>query len=203
MFVKMINIGIIHQFPLYRVLLRDYLREQRNFNILFDDCCLERLVHSPYTYNMDVLLLDVHTLEGEGSNALQRFRSEHPCLKVILLSADQVTLPASDDFCGYVTRSQEPEELFELIRNAASDMTYATTSLSVSEQKSILLTERELKVLQLLWEEKSNKEIADLLFLSIKSIEKIRQDMKVKLSARSLTGMLKYGVKKNFIKVTQ
>lgn len=207
MFVKTINIGIIHQFPLFRVLLKDYLAEQKNFNILVDSSCLEELLNSPYTCNIDVLLLDMHILENKGYYGLQNLRSKHPYLKVILLLPDHlsmdIVLPAANDFYGYVTRSHEPEELFELIRNAGSDITNAPPSFCKNEQPAMLLTERELKVLQLLWEEKSNKEIAELLFLSIKSIEKIRQDMKGKLSARSITGLLKYGVKKNFIKVTQ
>lgn len=67
--------------------------------------------------------------------------------------------------------------------------------------QAVVLNEREKEILQLLWEEKSNKEIAEHLFLSVRSVEKIRQDMKEKVSARSTVGLLKYAIHNNIIRV--
>jgi len=64
---------------------------------------------------------------------------------------------------------------------------------------NISLSEREQAILRLLWEEKSNKEIADALFLSVRSVEKIRQDMKEKLGVKSTIGLLKYALQKTII----
>jgi DNA-binding NarL/FixJ family response regulator len=67
----------------------------------------------------------------------------------------------------------------------------------------VLFTDREIEILKLLWEEKSNKEIADHLFLSVRSVEKIRQDMKEKTGVKSTIGLLKYAIKKRIIGVNQ
>jgi DNA-binding NarL/FixJ family response regulator len=64
---------------------------------------------------------------------------------------------------------------------------------------NVVITEREKKVLQLIWEEKSNKEIASDLFLGVRSIEKIRQDLKIKLGVGSTLGMVKYAIDKGII----
>jgi DNA-binding CsgD family transcriptional regulator len=68
----------------------------------------------------------------------------------------------------------------------------------VSSQVNI--NEREKKILQLLWEEKSNKEIADELFLGIRTVERIRQDLKEKVGAKSTVGLLKYAINQKIIK---
>jgi len=65
----------------------------------------------------------------------------------------------------------------------------------------VSLNEREKKMLQLIWEEKSNKEIADELFLGVRSVEKIRQDMKEKMGVKSTVGLLKYAINQRIIGV--
>ena len=68
-----------------------------------------------------------------------------------------------------------------------------------SRDSSILLNEREKRIIQMLWEEKSNKDIADEIFLSVRSIEKIRQDLKEKLGAKSTIGLIKYALSNKII----
>lgn len=59
----------------------------------------------------------------------------------------------------------------------------------------ISFDERESKILQLLWEEKTNKEIAGQICLGVRSVEKIRQDMKDKVGVKSTIGLLKLALK--------
>jgi len=113
---------------------------------------------------------------------------------------------------GYILKSEEPEELLQAIRVVADNRLYRnkvfTEALYWNKQNdiktfagksSLTLNEREKKILQLIWEEKSNKEIADELFLGIRSVEKIRQDVKEKIGAKSTIGLLKYGINKKII----
>ena len=51
----------------------------------------------------------------------------------------------------------------------------------------------------MLWEEKLNKEIANEIYLSIRSVEKIKQDMKEKLGIKSTVGLLKYAIEEQII----
>jgi DNA-binding NarL/FixJ family response regulator len=64
-----------------------------------------------------------------------------------------------------------------------------------------VFTEREKRILQLMWEEKSNKEIADELFLGIRSIEKIRQVMKEKTGVKSTIGLMKYALRNRLLDI--
>lgn len=116
---------------------------------------------------------------------------------------------------GYISKSDEPEELLQAIRAAAENRIYRNrlftealyrhkqnTFRAYSDGNTVLLNDREKKILQLLWEEKSNKEIADALYLGVRSVEKIRQDMKEKVGAKSTVGLLKYAIAKRIIGVS-
>jgi DNA-binding CsgD family transcriptional regulator len=56
------------------------------------------------------------------------------------------------------------------------------------------LTDKEKRVLNLLWAEKTNKEISDEMYLGIRSIEKIRKEMKDKLRIKTTIGLIKYAL---------
>jgi len=58
----------------------------------------------------------------------------------------------------------------------------------------VALNEMEWRILQLIWDEKSNKDIAESLCLAIRSVEKIRQDIKRKFGVRSTVGIIKYAI---------
>lgn len=63
----------------------------------------------------------------------------------------------------------------------------------------ISLNDREKRLLQLLWEEKSNKEIAQSLYISVRTVEKAKQTIKDKLGIKSTVGILKYAIKNKII----
>ncbi|MET0394827.1 MAG: LuxR C-terminal-related transcriptional regulator, partial [Chitinophagaceae bacterium] len=69
----------------------------------------------------------------------------------------------------------------------------------VDPAAKIELDEREKQIIRLLWQEKTNKEIAEEIFLSIRSIEKIRQNLKARLSVRSTVGIFKYAIRTGII----
>jgi len=61
------------------------------------------------------------------------------------------------------------------------------------------LTDKEISVLRMICEEKSTKEIADLVGLSPRTVEAIRDKLKVKTGAKSLAGLVMYAVKSGII----
>lgn len=61
------------------------------------------------------------------------------------------------------------------------------------------LDEMEKRILQMIWDEKSNKDIAEALYLTIRSVEKIRREIKKKIGVRSTVGMIRYAIDKRII----
>jgi two-component system nitrate/nitrite response regulator NarL len=64
---------------------------------------------------------------------------------------------------------------------------------------NVALDEMERRILQLIWDEKSNRDIAESLYLAVRSVEKIRQDIKRKIGVRSTVGMIRYAIDKKII----
>ena len=64
---------------------------------------------------------------------------------------------------------------------------------------NVALDEMERRILQLIWDEKSNKDIAESLYLAARSVEKIRQGIRRKIGVRSTVGMIRYAIDKKII----
>ena len=68
-------------------------------------------------------------------------------------------------------------------------------------QPEAKLNDKEMLILKLMCEEKSTKEIADMVDLSPRTVEAIRDKLKVKTGAKSTAGLIMYAVKNNILKM--
>jgi len=169
-------------------------------------------------FKAEILLMDIFMPKMDGTEALKILRQEFPSLKILVLSMSTDIGLVCDlleaGIHGYISKSDEPENLLHAIFSASDGRIYRnrlfTEALYWNRQSSIkshtdgavaFLNEREKRIVQLIWEEKSNKEIADELFLGVRSVEKIRQDIKEKIGVKSTVGLLKYAIEKRIISV--
>lgn len=117
------------------------------------------------------------------------------------------------DVSGYICHADEPEDLLHAIAALSAQRIYRSklftellywnkyNSQAYGNHLPVLLNDREKELIRLLWEEKSNKEIADLLFIGIRSVEKIRQNLKEKIGVKSTVGLLKFAINQKIISV--
>ena len=124
----------------------------------------------------DVIVVDWQLTDGDGADAIRVIRRVRPEAKVLILTGnlDDATLQwavgAGSD--GFVTKDRPPKELVDAINavgrgEVAFDAAALARVLSDREApRSTDVSDRELQVIRLLAEGRSNKEIAELLFLS-------------------------------------
>lgn len=213
---KPIKLGIADNYIFFRGILADFLNQHPSFQIAIQASDIFDLLNKLKVFYADILVLDVSMPKTNGSESLKILRREYPDIKVIVLSAstDLWLINELLDFGihGYISKSDEPENLVQAILAASEDKIYRNTLYTealylhnhtnfkkAGKRNHIHFDEREKKVLQLLWEEKSNKDIANEIFLSVRSVEKIRQDMKEKLGVKSTIGLLKYALSNKII----
>lgn len=213
-----INLAIVDDHTLVRKTLQSFLSQQSNIKILIQAANIVDLLTELAKKSVDVLIMDVFMPNSDGYVAFKTIKKQYPEIKIIALSMNTDLYLINDlldiGINAYIAKHDEPENLLQAIFSVSENRIYRnklfTEALYLNrqniirnqpEKKTDLLDDREKKILQLLWEEKSNKEIADEIFLSVRSIEKIRQDMKEKLDIASTIGLLKYALRNNIINI--
>lgn len=158
------------------------------------------------TNKYDVLIQDLKFGADNAKDFLKEIKSEYHSLKIIVLSSisDSVTIKQLSNLVdGYVIKSESLEELTNAISKVTNGEKYfselASNRLKENSVDEIILTRREKEVLQVTLQEKSIKEIADILCISEKTVELHRSNLFVKLDVKNITGLVKKAIALNLI----
>jgi DNA-binding NarL/FixJ family response regulator len=207
---RSINLGIVDNHSLFRRALKNYLSQQDNINVVLDLKHICELLEKTEIAKVEILLIDLFDPNLNGIEMSKKIRSLYPDMKIIVLSACRdfmfINNLLDTGIYGFISKTDEPETLLQAISSSVDNNIYRSKILTEAmywmKQNSfkdgssrIFFDERESRILQLLWEEKTNKEIADQICLGVRSVEKIRQDMKDKVGVKSTIGLLKLALK--------
>ena len=159
----------------------------------------------------DIIIMDIAMSELNGIEATKMITRDDPGIRVIALSMHADKHYISGIFqagaSGYLLKHSAAKELIEAIRTIYANHTYLSKEISdvvvrefskkfdeISEQASSLST-REKEVLQLVSEGKSTRVIAEILFVSVKTVEAHRQKIMYKLNLFTVPELTKYAIK--------
>jgi len=161
-----------------------------------------------------VVVMDIAMPLLNGLEATRQILRATPTIKVLILSAHSddayvehvMTLGAS----GYLVKQTAAEVLPKAIREVCKGKTFFSPAISRRllhqqkramdrgelgvKKKPVQLTSREMEVLQLIAEGKANKQTADELHISIKTVEKHRQSLMEKLNIHDTAGLTRYAI---------
>jgi DNA-binding NarL/FixJ family response regulator len=166
----------------------------------------------------DVVIMDIAMPLLNGLEATRQILSAHPATKVLILSAhgDDAYVEQVMELgaAGYLIKQTASHVLPEAIRDVFSGKPFFSPSiynrLDRHERKARALgylpkknaphlTSREMEVLQLVAEGKANKETADELHISIKTVEKHRQQVMEKLDIHDTASLTRYAISAGII----
>lgn len=169
----------------------------------------------------DVVVMDVAMPLLNGLEATRQILKQVPRTKVLVLSSysddEYVQQLTEAGAAGYLVKQTAANELIKAIREAHKGNTYfspcvakrlrdQTREAFVSGQpvkkKTEHLTTRESEVLQLIAEGQANKQIAAELSISIKTVEKHRQQVMNKLNIHDIAGLTRHAISKGIIENT-
>lgn len=172
-------------------------------------------VEKALTEDVHLAILDVSMPRLTGIQAAAELHKRKPELKVLMLSmhdSEQFLFEAlKAGASGYVLKSAADTDIVDAVRAAMRGDTYlypsAVTTLvrdyvdrgGRGEEEFDILTPRELEVLKLIAEANTSKEIADKLVISIKTVDRHRQNILEKLGMRDRVELTRYAIRRGLI----
>ena len=164
-----------------------------------------------------LVLMDLSMPEMNGMEAITEIKRRYPNVRVLV-----VTLHKAEDYIhaslkagadGYILKDATQEEFRVAIQSVLRGKTYLCMDVSANVVSGYLgggsssvagsvyesLTHREREVLKLVAEGKSNKEIAEFLNLSVKTVEKHRSNLMSKLDVHNASGLTAYAIEKGLL----
>lgn len=165
----------------------------------------------------DLVLLDLSMPKMGGISVLKDVKRELPDTRILLLTiheSDQYVLEAFDAGAdGYCIKDSSRQELMLAIESVLQGKTYISPGISDQVMEGFLsnrkrlkektswdtVTQREREVLKLLAEGYANKEIGELLHISVKTVEKHRANLIGKLDLHNVAQLTAYAIKQGLV----
>ncbi len=165
----------------------------------------------------DVVLMDITMAGLNGLEATRQIKQEHPQVKVLILTMHETDQYLSEMLeagaSGYVVKTTTSRELISAIRTVYQGDVHLYPSIArmlvedylqkvqLGEEKESYngLTPREREILIYIAGDKQNKEIADLLGISVRTVQSHRTNLMDKLGAHDRTELVKYAIRKGII----
>jgi DNA-binding NarL/FixJ family response regulator len=166
----------------------------------------------------DIVLMDIAMPALSGLEATRQIAKEVPATRVLVLSSysddEYVEKLTEAGAAGYLLKQTAAAELIKAVREARKGNAYFSPAISRRlldqyrdallgggpvRKRSDRLTTREAEVLQMIAEGRRNKYIASELCLSIKTVEKHRQQVMKKLNIHDIAGLTRYAISKGII----
>lgn len=165
--------------------------------------------------NPHMIILDISMPNLRGIEAAHEIKMVYPEIKIVILTMHKKkeylyhALSAGAD--GYLLKEDTGEELLTAITKIRRGGIYLSPILSEELTEELIsfyrngrkplddpLTIREKEVLKLIAEEKSSKEIANLLFISVRTVGHHRASIMKKLNINKIAGLVKYAIQKGY-----
>jgi DNA-binding NarL/FixJ family response regulator len=164
----------------------------------------------------DLALVDINMPGMKGPELTQKIKELNPAVQVITLSmyddAGHIMEMIEAGVSGYLLKNVNDKELIDAITQVnagkmyfSSEVSQKLTGLVMQQQRKLeqpakpKLTERELEILKLIANEHSNAEIAEMLFISERTVETHRKNMLRKTNNKTIVGLLKYALENQLI----
>jgi len=212
-----IRVLVADDHPIVREGIVSVLRGERDLDVVGEAGDGKETVALVERLRPDVVILDVSMPRLNGVTAAWQIGKVAPAVRIIILTvhADQayVTQALAAGVRGYVLKQAVTAELAKAIRLVQSGQIFLSPEISggsapeawgrpaVREPDAPIdeLTLREVEVLQLIAEGCSSKEIAQLLALSVKTVETHRSRLMAKLNIHETAGLVRYAIRKRIV----
>ena len=207
------KIAIVDDHKIVRDGIKLYLENDNEYNIVGEAHNGPDAVNLLNKEHVDLVFMDINMDGMDGIETTRHLIKDHPDLKIIALTMhnDYQHIKAMMDAgaSGYLLKICDEKELKSAISSVMEDDVYYSKEVaqtvmnnlarkkakSRSDELATPLTPREKEVYELILDECSNQEIADKLFISVRTVEVHKRNLLEKTGAKNTTGLVLYAVK--------
>jgi DNA-binding NarL/FixJ family response regulator len=211
-----IRVILVDDHAMIREGLRSLLDEESDIDVVAEAEGGQEAIDLTLKHHPAIVLMDLGMPGINGIKATKEIRTFRPSTKVIILSMytdeEFVAAAVKNGAVGYVLKQSAASELIKAIREVRKGNTFFSSSISkVSERLPLgyitsgaatqrkLLSVRETEILQLIVDGKTNKEISESLDITIKTVDKHRQNIMDKLDIHNVAGLTKYAMARGML----
>lgn len=211
------KIMIAEDHTILRQGLRALLSSDPDFQIVGEAEDGREAVRSAETLSPDLILMDLSMPKMTGTEAIREIRKRSKDTKIVVLTVhkgeDYVLSALKAGADGYVLKDANRDELATAIKKVLEGKRYLSPDISGKviegylEGKKALktktswdtLTQREREILKLIAEGYKNKEVAESLFISVKTVQKHRSNLMEKLDLHNTAALTVFAIEKGLV----
>jgi two-component system response regulator NreC len=204
-----IRIVLADDHAVVRSALRLLLEAEPDFEVAAEAGDSETATRYVLGHKPDVLVLDLNMPGESGLSAIPRLRSQSPDTQIVVLTMQGETAFAREAMQAgaraYVLKDAAESELVQAVRLAARGETYLQPELGArlasepDTRPTDELSERELEVLRLIALGYTNNEIAEQLYLSVRTVESHRAHIQQKLRRTTRSELVRYALERGLL----
>lgn len=212
-----LNVIIADDHALFRAGVKTALSLKKDIRIIGEADNGQQLLHLLRHLEPDVILLDIQMPVMDGITALPEIKKLYPGVRIIMLTMhndhSMISRLMELGANAYLTKNSDSEVIYEAIKTCYANEYYfndltnkalldglrTKRNADTFAPAEVKLSDKEKHILKLMCDEKSTKEIADLVALSPRTVEAIRDKLKSKTGVKSVAGLIMYAVKSGII----
>jgi DNA-binding NarL/FixJ family response regulator len=206
--VEQINIMIVDDHPVVRQGLRAMFSSEPDIRVQGMAASAREAMHLIEREQPDVVLMDLRMPEMEGIEAINALRRISPGIKILVLTnygSDEYIIRATQaGAMGYLLKNTPQEEIVKAVRVVYSDERYVPKDIAKRLFEAIgrkELSPRELEVLVLVARGCTNKDVAQKLFISDKTVRNHVTSCLLKLQAKDRTEAVTRAIERGLIRL--
>lgn len=208
------RILLVDDHEVVRLGLRSLLEAHPNFEVVAEAATAREAVEKTRTHKPDVVVMDIRLKGGSGIEACQEITNQFPSAKVIMLTSyaeDEMLFSAiRAGAAGYVLKQIGGDDLVRaieavgrgeaLLDSAVTQRVFQEVRKAAREEEASAfadLTQQEMHVLQLVSEGRTNRQIAEMLYLGEGTVRNYVSSILSKLNVRNRAEAAAYAVEHN------
>ncbi len=194
--------------------LKTLIESQHGMDIVGEAENGEQALEICQNQDVDLIVMDVNMPEMDGIQATKVIKEKFPDIKILALTMSDndvhIRKMIESGVSGYILKNAGRDELRKAIEALMNDQHYfsdtATQSVMMelvrnkgksSMSGMVQITDREMEVLELILKEHTNQEIAEKLFISVRTVDAHRRNLLQKTGARNTAGLVRYALENN------